>query len=275
MAAQRKPSNQSGAPTGNSSKVVDPKQKSRTATKGTINKTIAQRSNKNQISTSKQKNIASAKQSNESPKNTKRNQAAPAIDKIVNTTKEQATGRSMLVSKDGRTIEIKDDVVYEVHPGSPETFVDDVITELKSIPKSAPPSGAFYTQVQLGDHSVVSNSYGDWAPDAQYRSALLGDFNYDKGKHITSSKVSSIGYIQKSAKNDEILFGNIGSFNPAWTFDPSKLENSPPNQNQTSNYAWNSTPVETGGGLSAIRGFGGGRFFFEGWQNNLFDTTLA
>jgi hypothetical protein len=190
--------------------------------------------------------------------------------------KDPVTGRSLLLSAEGNTVEIKDDVVYEIWEGSSDTVADDVYTPVNGIPSGAPRPGTHYGQFQFGDRELVISSYGDWYPDVLYRSVLVGDFSYDSKGRLTRASVSSEGMIQKSDENPDVLFGNIDEYPQRWNFTPAQYPGTPPEPTNVAGYSWTSSPnEESGGGLAAIRAFGGGKFFFEGWQNNLFDTSLV
>ena len=82
--------------------------------------------------------------------------------------------------------------------------------------------------------------------------------------------------IQKSDRISEAIFGNIDEYPQRWNFAPDQFFSNPPESINIAGYSWTSSPPEErGGGLAAIRAFGGGKYFFDGWQNNLFDTSLV
>jgi hypothetical protein len=188
--------------------------------------------------------------------------------------KDPITGRSLLLSQDGNTVEIRDDVIYEVWQGSPDTFSDDTFTPVRGTPTSRPPDGAYYGQYQLGDDRIVSATYGNYDEGVQYRSVALGDFSYDKHGRMTRSSVTNSGFTQVSDYDTGRVFGTLEEFSQPW-ISRIPYEGTPPPSTITANYSYNSTDPEEGGGLAAIRAFGGGKYFFEGWQNNLFDTSLV
>ena len=191
--------------------------------------------------------------------------------------KDPITGRSMLLSDGSRTFEVKDDVVYEVIEGSPDTTADDVLTPLATQPTGAPRPGSHYMQYQFGNDRVVQTSYGSWAPDAMYRSVSLGSFSYDKKGRLSLLTETSWGMIQKSDSNTDVLFGTVERFlSPQQITPDQKFSGVRGPTEITANYCYNCADgVEKGGGLAAIRAFGGGKYFFEGWQINLFDTSLV
>jgi hypothetical protein len=195
--------------------------------------------------------------------------------------KDPVMGRTALLSLDGRIIEIQDDVVYQVTKGSPDTAADDIYRPLASIPLGAPSDGTYYSQVQLGNDRVVSTTYGFFADPVQYRHVALGNFVYDNRGKMIQSTITSDGFTQVSDDNLSRLFGTIFQYSQPWTstmmytgLQPTPIESLPPST-ITADYCYNcSDGPEKGGGLAAIRAFGGGKYFFEGWQNNLFDTSL-
>ncbi len=189
------------------------------------------------------------------------------------------TGRTLTGYGNNHTFDFRDDVVYEIQGGSLAATSDDTIRTLNSIPQGAPPDGSYYLQFQLGNNVIAMNAYGMFASDGNddlYRYILLGDTSYSKKQKLTKAEIKSTGFIQKSDKNPDVFFGHLYDHPGNWIF--SLTDNgTPPASIDIAAYDWGSGSgaKETGGGLAAIRAFGGGKYFFEGWQNNLFDTSLV
>lgn len=189
--------------------------------------------------------------------------------------KDPITGRSVEFMEDGRLVEVKDDVVYEVTKGSPDTAADDIYRPLASIPLGAPPDGTYYSQVQLGNDRIISTSYGLFADPVQYRYVAFGNFAYDRRGKMIQSTITSDGFTQVSDDNLSQLFGTLRQYSQPWVSTNFGADDAP-SSIITADYCYNcSDGPEQGGGLAAIRAFGGGKYFFEGWQNNQFDTSLA
>jgi hypothetical protein len=129
----------------------------------------------------------------------------------------------------------------------------------------------------MGNDRLIRTSYGEFDEGVQYRNVLLGNFSYDKNGRMTKFGTTSSRMIQVSDDNLEQLFGTVEQFPQLWTtsapFDYNKTF--PPQSTVLADYCYLCLEQEKGGGLAAIRAFGGGKYFFEGWQNNLFDTSLV
>ena len=189
--------------------------------------------------------------------------------------KDPVTGRTVLLSEGGRTIEIQDDVVYEITPqGSPDLLADDILKPLASIPLGAPPDGTYYGQFQFGDDRIIFTNYGLYDDPVQYRYVALGNFVYDRRGKMVQSTITSDGFTQVSDDNPTQIFGNLFQYSQPWVSTVPREGVEPPST-ETASYCYLCLEQEKGGGLAAIRAFGGGKYFFEGWQNNLFDTSLA
>jgi hypothetical protein len=190
--------------------------------------------------------------------------------------KDPVTGRSIEYMADGRLVAFQDDVVYEVTKGSPDTYADDIYTPLKAVPIGPPREGAYYLQVQLGGDRMIFNSYGRIADPVQYRVASFGGFTYDKNGRMARMSISSDGTMQMNDDNSSPRFGYLTVYSPP-SVPSLPYDGGFHSGTELASYDWGSGSgaKETGGGLAAIRAFGGGKYFFEGWQNNLFDTSLA
>jgi hypothetical protein len=196
---------------------------------------------------------------------------------IGNEGKDPVTGRTWLIPGNGRSELVRDDVVYEYTYGSPDTVMDDIIKPLNSIPTGAPPTGAAYMQFQLGSDRIVLNGYYQ---GKMQRSVTLGEFSYDAQKGLAFITPTSSATLFQSDGDPNDLVGNTYNFNPPIKYASNSqelLSTSLAANAQTVAYTYNDgiNREEKGGGLAAIRAFGGGKFFFEGWQNNLFDTSLV
>ena len=196
------------------------------------------------------------------------------VGNIGNEGKDPVTGRTWLVQGNGRSELVRDDVVYEITYGSLDTDMDDIIKPLNSIPTGAPPAGASYMQFQLGSDRIVMNQYHQ---GKMQRGVLLGEFSYDQIKRLAFATPESTGQLSQSDSNPNILDGDIENFNPRIKYAAKEISpTSPHPTEEVAVYSNNGTDrEESGGGLAAIRAFGGGKYFFEGWQNNLFDTSLV
>ena len=179
------------------------------------------------------------------------------------------------ITAEGRTIEVQDDVVYEVIDGSPDTMADDVFRPLNSIPIGAPDNGVFYAQFQLGDNAIMMTKIRDI--DTVYRSVLLGSTAYDKRFKASISSFTDSAYMQTlKTQNPDRTWGVYEKYSSPYKTPTSSLfflpqgaelaavTTSPPS----------TTLEESGGGLSAFRTFGGGKYFYEGWQLDPFNTSI-
>lgn len=198
--------------------------------------------------------------------------------KIGNEGRDPVTGRSVEFIQDGRLIELQDDVVYEVTKGSPDTYADNIYTPLRQIPVGPPRDGTYYFQVQLGDNQLIASSYGEYDDSVLFRNIDAGSFSFDKQGRMSEARIVSSGMMQLAATDQDQLFGTITEFAPPLSSATPlavPIGGSSPSATVTADYCYLCLEQEKGGGLAAIRAFGGGKFFFEGWQNNLFDTSLV
>ena len=197
--------------------------------------------------------------------------------------KDPVTGRTITTTIDGVTSTFKDDVVYEHLSGSPDTIADDIIRPLKSIPNGAPPAGNDYIQFQLGDDRIAVNTYFGGSSRAQNheniaRYLILGRNAYDKktGK-LTSITPEKVGGLTKSDSIPDAESGVIAKVTTPLKVTSEDLFSSNPLPLKTlAEYSHGSTvEIDTGGGLATIKAFEGGKYFFDGWQNNLFSPSLV
>ena len=201
--------------------------------------------------------------------------------KAVKGGKDPVTGRTFQASTGGRTIVFQDDVVYETIEGSPDTYADDIIRPLKSIPIGAPPAGSSYVQFQLGSDRMAFSMYGDGRSvnENMQRGVMFGKFSYDNKKRLTSVTLASGGNIAQSDSNPDVLHGGIQKDISSRAYTPEQLfgdnREEAPYIDLTEYSNDGKRKEESGGGLAAIRAFGGGKYFFDGWQNSLFDTSLV
>lgn len=192
------------------------------------------------------------------------------------------TGRTITTTIDGITNTFKDDVIYEHISGSPDTIADDIIRPLTSIPKGPPPAGSDYIQFQLGDDRIVVNNYFG-GPRTQNdeniaRFLMIGKNTYDKitGK-LTSMTPEKVGSLIKSDSKPDIQSGIITKVTKPIKVSPKDLFDGNPIPLKTlAEYTHDTTGIrDTGGGLATIKAFEGGKYFFEGWQNTLFNPSLV
>ena len=169
---------------------------------------------------------------------------------------------------------VRDDGIYEHKVGKWETqsdwndASDDTFTPLISIPPEvngihiADPDSII--QVQFGDNAVVISSSRS---TIRQRDVYLGDFTYDKKGKLTSGKVEFHAYLEEKPSDPTWIGGGIyqatdPTYKPFSEWDASTVE-----------IVDHDDPVT--GGLPVIRAFGGGKYFYESWHNNLFDTSLV
>jgi hypothetical protein len=199
--------------------------------------------------------------------------------------RDPVTGRTLLISQDGRTEMVKDDVVYEIIEGSPNTAADDIIRPLQSMPITPPSSGVFYHQVQLGDDCILVTNYRE--ADTVVRNVILGKTSYDKKGRATTTSETSSAYMQTlKTANPDRMWGDVRSNSSPYVFPTSSIFMLPLERGTLVAEVGMSFPIaadgtessvmnEYGGGLSAIRAFGGGKYFYDGWQLDPFNTSLV
>ena len=139
-------------------------------------------------------------------------------------------------------------------------------------------------EIEFGRNAIVATILtnasddtrnGRWAPIELRRIAILGDFSYQDGK-VLSANVTSMatGGLGKRG-NDEYHYGVIHQ--PAFR----ELKN-PDNLNSWG-FLWEGativnqyekTPLSETGSIEALTSFGGGKYFYTGWENNPFDSNL-
>jgi hypothetical protein len=215
------------------------------------------------------------------PRKSSKRKGGKERDKAGNTGRDPVTGRTVEFLQDGRLVELQDDVVYEVTRGSPDTFADNIYTPLKQIPITPPRDGTYYFQVQLGDNHLIANSYGgewEYNDSVSFRNVDVGSFSFSKGESMSEARIVSSGMMQVATTDQDQLFGTITEFTPSLSsVTPLAIPIGGPSPTAivTADYCYLCSEKEKGGGLAAIRAFGGGKYFFEGWQNNLFDTSLV
>jgi hypothetical protein len=180
---------------------------------------------------------------------------------------------------------VKDDVVYEIIEGSPDTAADDIIKPLESVPTIPPPFGVLYSQFQLGDNCILQTNYRD--VDTVVRRVTLGKTSYDKKGRATTASETSSAYMQTlKTANPDRMWGDVRSNSSPYVFPASSIFMLPLERGTLVAEVGMSFPIaedgtessimnEYGGGLSAIREFGGGKHFYEGWQLDPFNTSLV
>jgi hypothetical protein len=196
--------------------------------------------------------------------------------------KDPITGRTLQFTGDGRTVEVQDDVVYEVIDGSPDTMVDDVIRPLKSIPTGLPQNGVFYAQFQLGDDAIMMTRIRDI--DTVYRDVLIGSTAYNKRGKASIGTYTDTAFMQTlKTQNPDRTWGVYEKYSSPYKAPASSLMFLPPGEEVA--MVGTSFPIaedgtqssvisESGGGLAAFRALGGGKFFYEGWQLDPFNTSI-
>jgi hypothetical protein len=185
--------------------------------------------------------------------------------------KDPVTGRYMQETEDGRTFLVRDDGIYHYKDnGTPDYLKDDTLTLLGSAPAEADGihvADSVVIQHQFGDKAVVISSSRD---TIRQRDVYVGDFTYDKKGRLTGGRVEFHAYIEEQpsfATPSERIGGGIyqatdPTYKPFSEWDTSTVQLVDDDDPAT-------------GGLPAIRAFGGGKYFYEGWYNSLFDTSLA
>jgi hypothetical protein len=93
----------------------------------------------------------------------------------------------------------------------------------------------------------------------------LGDFIYDKNGRLTSGKVEFRAALEEKPSDPTWIGGNIYQVQDTLYRPPTEWDK----------YGTEIVDETATGGLAAIRAFGGGKYFFEGWDNNVFDTTIV
>jgi hypothetical protein len=193
--------------------------------------------------------------------------------------KDPITGRTLQLTSDGRELEFKDDIIYDLNLGN--TAGSD-IKALDNSPVSPPLPGRIYTQFQLSKNALVQNDEGYTDPFSgadQHRGVMLGKFLYDKAGRIKDATIKAVAFVNESTTSDEIDAVIMNYANPVRLTFPSPIDIGTGTvvAQYFVNYSSDGerSTGEIGGGLAAIRAFGGGKYFFEGWQNNLFDTSLV
>ena len=192
--------------------------------------------------------------------------------------KDAITGRTIQVTSDGRTISLQNDVIYEVIEGDPGTLADDIIRPLKSEPSTPPPNGVTYAQVQLGDNAIMMTNIRD--TDTIYRSVFIGSTNYDKKGAATTSNLTDASYMQtRTMANPDRTWGEIRKFSTPYLTPSSSINKIPLEtagvQASVTTSPPSTTLDESGGGLAALRAFRGGKYFYEGWQLDPFNTSIV
>jgi len=195
--------------------------------------------------------------------------------------KDLITGRSLALSIEGKELKFADDVVYEIRSNSPGTSLDDTWVPLRSIPFDLPPEGTSYGQFQLGDNIIVFNTVRDGGTSIS-RQFYAGQIMYDKGGRATLLNINDHGYLQDSKSLG--LEGVIYSLENGYSTPPSSIpllpkgnERARINSGTVVNPSGevSTTSEEHGGGIDAFRDLASGKLFYDGWQNNLFDTSLV
>jgi hypothetical protein len=175
--------------------------------------------------------------------------------------KDPVTGRYMQEMEDGRTFLVRDDGIYKSEASN------NTITPLTSVPPEVagihidePDS---IIQIQFGDNAVVISSSRS---TIRQRDVYLGHFTYDKKGRLTSGKVEFHAYLEEKPSDPTWIGGGI--------YQATDLA-------YKSFSEWDASTVQlvddddpSTGGLPVIRAFGGGKYFYEGWDMNPFDTSL-
>jgi hypothetical protein len=195
----------------------------------------------------------------------------------IGKTVDPVTGRYIQETEGGITFLLKDDIVYHHSVGKWETesdwsnASDDSFIPLKSAPVDI--NGVLAVdgtpiehpdaimQVQLGDHAIViDNSRGT----LRQRDVYIGDFRYDKKGRLLDGRVDYNAWYEESPSlvNGSISKATDSAYRPFSSWD---------------NYMTLVTNDEdpSPNGLMAIRAFGGGKYFYEGWQKEIFNPVLV
>lgn len=195
----------------------------------------------------------------------------------IGKTVDPVTGRYIQETENGRTFLVRDDVLYHHSVGKWETesdwsdTSDDTLTPLKSAPVEISgvltvdgvpiehPDAIF--QYQLGDHVIIADNSRS---TLRQRDVYIGDFRYDKTGRLLDGRVDYHAWYEESPflLNGSISKANDSAYRPLPSWD---------------NYMTLVTNDEdpSPNGLMAIRAFGGGKYFYEGWQKEIFNAALV
>jgi hypothetical protein len=207
------------------------------------------------------------------PRKSSKRKGGKKRDKAGNTGRDPVTGRYMQEMVDGRTFLVRDDAIYQndvgkwENPSDWNNASDDVLTLLQSVPTETNGIHISYPdaiiQWQLGDNAVVGSTSYD---TIRTRTVYLGDFKYDKNGKLISGRIDYHARLEEKPSDPTWIGGGIYQaqdtlYRPLTEWD---------------NYGIEIVDVkQSTGGLAAIRAFGGGKYFFEGWDNNVFDPTIV
>ena len=113
--------------------------------------------------------------------------------------------------------------------------------------------------------------------DNYFRFVWSGSVTYDKSGRAVGMTGRDYGYIYMGLDGD--FFGRILRFTDLGEMPTSRLLTAPlytlNNQEIARIGSSGVSPEESGEGLPAFRSFGGGKYFYDGWQLDPFNTSLV
>ena len=200
--------------------------------------------------------------------------------------KDKITGLTIdALKSSGETVRLENNVVYLVDLGRSSADFDDEFYPLDYIPTSAPPFKQIYFQVQLGDKELVSTNIA--SSGVVYRSIHKGKAKFSKKGSLKKFKTRISGYMDWSDEEGVDAFGgSLQAYSPAYKFSPKKtMFADHPDGKEVAGLGFdiyrdgdgliaNHAMIERGAGLSYFRNLGDGKYFFEGWHLDPFDTSL-
>lgn len=202
--------------------------------------------------------------------------------------KDQITGLKIdMLHPNGEIYRFKDDVVYLVEDtDTPTNF--EVLHPMSYIPTKSPPLGKMYFQAQLSSKELIATSF--YSDGNVARTVHKGRAKFNKKGHLKTFKNRIMGYMDWWADRDA-FFGSVEVYSPAHKFLPNKRKGGFADFPEGKEVAYLSmtghdahttpdgepaywTTREHGKGLSYFQNLGDGKYFFEGWHLDPFDTSL-
>ena len=187
----------------------------------------------------------------------------------------------------GATHRFRGDVVYMVKDDAPTDF--NVLRSLNKIPTKAPPAGKTYLQVQLSKKGLMKTEIS--SDGNVHRVFHKGRVKFNKKGHLKVIKNRKSGYMEWRSDYDA-FFGSAEVYSPAHKIFPKKKKDGFFDLPRGKEVAFLSitghdarltadgspkywTTKENGAGFSYFyNNLGDGRYFFEGWHLEPFDTSL-
>ena len=208
--------------------------------------------------------------------------------------KDQITGLKIdVLYPNGAKHRYRDDVVYMVkYDYDAEDFnIEDVniLRSLSKIPTKAPPADKTYFQVQLSKKGLMKTEIS--SDGNVHRVFHTGKIKFNKKGHLKVIKNRKSGYMEWRS-DYKAFFGSAEVYSPAHKIFPKKKKGGFLDLPRGKEVAYLSmtghgslstpdgepaywTTRENGAGFSYFyNNLGDGRYFFEGWHLEPFDTSL-